>query len=295
MLTIDRQQSQGEANTRVPVISPVLHVIAMPALVYLRCRFGYSFLRPRSVFFILGYSMVLFTIYAFWNDARWSQYAPLCFFGMVAFVLYGLHWVIAFTQQIRGTAEHDQFSGKSNLVILLQAVGVHVDPDREWTFHWWVEPAFVALLGGLLQFSGAGQVLVWWLYLAAAALWCKEALNYWLPLRRLKRHQDSFQDAEESLGKAPPSTVHQAQPKAVRKSRRVRKRVSNEGANDPATERMYAEKLRLLPPFTLEQAEQNYRMLMKESHPDADGQEGAEQAQELNLAIEYFRSTLSET
>ena len=66
--------------------------------------------------------------------------------------------------------------------------------------------------------------------------------------------------------------------------------------NFPATEKTssetrFAEMLRLLPPYTLDKAEENFRTLIKLEHPDATSQspEHNARAADLNDAIEFFR------
>jgi hypothetical protein len=63
-----------------------------------------------------------------------------------------------------------------------------------------------------------------------------------------------------------------------------------------ALEFRYAEVLRLMPPYSLEQAEQNYRHLIKSVHPDPNNAEAGttEKAATLNEAIEYFRRSAAD-
>ena len=50
-----------------------------------------------------------------------------------------------------------------------------------------------------------------------------------------------------------------------------------------------------MPPYELQQAEQNYRALMKSCHPDPNNEsaENTQRAALLNDAIEFFRSRSS--
>ena len=48
-----------------------------------------------------------------------------------------------------------------------------------------------------------------------------------------------------------------------------------------------------MPPYTLEQAETNYRALIRNCHPDAAGDNpiASNRAAELNEALDYFRNS----
>ncbi len=80
-------------------------------------------------------------------------------------------------------------------------------------------------------------------------------------------------------------------PKATRKAKVKRQRAGMTPAEEMLQERHHAEVLRLLPPYTLHQAEDNYRALIKLDHPDAnDGSEVSTlRTAKLNEAVEYFR------
>lgn len=91
---------------------------------------------------------------------------------------------------------------------------------------------------------------------------------------------------------APPAQDGVAAPKPAGKEKVRWARAGGQSAADELVERRFAQVLRLMPPFTLEEAERNYRKLVKEHHPDtADG--GAENgaaAAELHQAIAWFRA-----
>ena len=59
------------------------------------------------------------------------------------------------------------------------------------------------------------------------------------------------------------------------------------------TEERFAKILRLRPPYNLERAEENYRMLVRLEHPDANenSPESNSTTAELNEAIEFFRKS----
>lgn len=79
---------------------------------------------------------------------------------------------------------------------------------------------------------------------------------------------------------------------AARKARVKRQRSSGK---DLATERRFAELLRLSPPYSLEMAEEHYRALIKDKHPDTQGEtaESTSRTVKLNAAIEFFRQRAS--
>ena len=119
-------------------------------------------------------------------------------------------------------------------------------------------------------------------------------MNHWFQIRQRKRRRDLFADTEETVELPVNATPSAEPPKATRKAKVRRSRSVDAAAPDVTEERRLAEVLRLLPPYTLSQAEANYRALIKHGYPDITGDcEGNNaRAAELNEAIEYFRASL---
>ncbi|MBK8091542.1 MAG: J domain-containing protein [Verrucomicrobiaceae bacterium] len=99
-----------------------------------------------------------------------------------------------------------------------------------------------------------------------------------------------FSDAEETMEGRPSATQFAAPSGKGRKPREKRQRANGAGGQGD-DEKRFAEVLRLMPPYSLQQAEQNYRALMKTCHPDPNDEsvENNQRAAELNDAIEFFR------
>jgi hypothetical protein len=289
----DKQITAPGTEPRIPVVSATVHCIAMTVLVFLRSSFGFAYLSPKSVFFAFSWAFILFTIFA-WNEpAVWRQYRSVCLFGMAAAALYWMQLLGAFLRELYRKGEHDHYSGRSHALRIISGAGTQ-GALAEMNLHLWAEPAAVLLTGLVLRFAFAERHLWIWLCFAAICLWFKEAFNYWHRLRQQKRQGDIFDDAGDTV--EPPSsagTQTQEPPKATRKARVKRER----SAPDPVEierESRAAELLRLLPPYTLEKAEENYHALIKMSHPDRNegATESVERSVALNEAIEFFRERL---
>lgn len=191
----------------IPVFSPALHCISMPAIVFLRTSFGYRYLAPKSVFFAFSWAFALFTIYA-WNEAEvWGEYRITCIFGVTAIGLYWLHLAIAVVRELRETGRHDRDSGTSHILRLMP-------PDQSWrtvaNLHLWAEPGAVLLAAALLYFFLKERHLSAWLLFTGICFWCKEAVNFWISLRYWKRHKDMLDDAED-MGEVSQNTPHNRQ------------------------------------------------------------------------------------
>ena len=287
----DRQVEIPSGQARIPLISALLHCISMSVLVYLRSSFGFVYLRSKSVFFAFSWALLLFTIYA-WNEPQvWQEYRFVCFFGIGSVALYWLHLTISFVRELHRKGEHDRFSGKSHPFRLMRLCGRVETPRAEMIQHLWIEPGAVLLSAIVIRWIAGDARLSLWLLSAAGCLWLKEALNYWHQLRQQKRQEDIFADTEDSVADTSPNTPNFEPPVAARKARVKRQRSSGE---DLATERRFAELLRLFPPYSLEMAEEHYRVLIKDEHPDTQGEtaESTSRTVELNAAVEYFRQSL---
>lgn len=287
----DRQVELPGGQGGIPFVSPFLHCVSMTVLVYLRTSFGFVYLRPKSVFFAFSWAFLLFTVYA-WNEPEvWQEYHRVCFFGLGSVGLYCFNLSGAFLRELKRKGEHDRFSGRSHPFTLLRWLGKGMSPRLEMIQHLWVEPAAVLFAALAIRLGFGERHLSVWLCLAATCLWTKEALNYWQDLRQAKRRDDIFAETEESVESTSPNTPNFEPPMAARKARVKRQR---NASDDPATQRRFAELLRLLPPYTIANAEAHYRALIKEEHPDthAEDAESSPRTAELNAALAYFREKL---
>ena len=209
---------------------------------------------------------------------------------MGAVILYTAHLMIAFTRETRRTGKHDFYSGTSHILRLPGVTQFRASTRTGTAIQMWVEPFIVLVIATVLRGFFAERLLSQWLLFVAAAMWCKEFINYWYHLRHRKKQEDVFSDAEETMEGNPSSPQFGAPSGKGRKPRekRLRANTSNEQGGD---EQRFAEVLRLMPPYDLQQAEQNYRALIKSCHPDkVDAAENAVRAAELNDAIEFIRS-----
>lgn len=210
---IDKQQEATPALTQIPFISPVLHVLSMPLLVFYRYGFGYSYLRPKAVFLAFAWASFLMS-FIVWNEpGLHSRFGALAIFLSSSSLLYLLHLAWAFSKETRSKGEIDQFSGRSFLLIPFGST--NADSETERIIHMLAEP-FVAFVAGavlrMLGFPGLGLLLA----AAAFSLFSKEAINTWLTKRRKKLIADKLKEAEDSIeqpSQAPP-------PASTRKPRR---------------------------------------------------------------------------
>jgi len=191
----DAQVDQSGQFARIPFLSTALHCGAMTVLVFLRSSFGYLYLRPRSLLFGAGWTVILFTIYAANTPSVWRQYGAVCLFGVVATLFYASHLAFSMWQQTRDQGEHDQYSGTSHLSRLLKKGGSETS-KFEFHLHLWGEALLVVIVATMLRTAGVSR-LPTWLAFAAFCLFGAELTNYWLTIRRKKRQADMFADAEE--------------------------------------------------------------------------------------------------
>ena len=290
----DRQVDQSPPQMRIPFISAALHCVSMTVIVLLRSSFGFSYLRPKSVFFAFSWAFVLFSIYAWYEKPVLAEYRIMCLYGLSAIAFYWVHFLIAFFRELYSEGTHDNVSGTPHTIRLLRMLGRTPTPLFEKNWHIWAEPLFV-LFGGLtLRFVFGEQHLSTWLVVVAPCLSFKEALNYWFQLRQRKRHRDSRDDAEDIFDDVPTGPAVEA-PKAVGKAKVKRARASGNSAADEIKDRHFEKVLRLIAPYTLDDAEQNYRKLIKQHHPDPKQEvdpENSAVSAELNDAIAHFRVKL---
>lgn len=293
----DRQAPSKPPPLRIPILSAVLHCVSMTVIVFFRSSFGYAYLSPKSVFFAFSWAFTLFCIYAWHAPGAWPRYWLLCLSGLAAIILYVTHLITAFSRELYRTGAHDHDSGTPHALRLLRRAGKAASPAFRRNWHLWVEPGVVLLASLVLRYGVGERPLSLWLFMAAPCLWLKEALNAWYFVRHRKLHEDSREDAEDLFEDAapPPATVEAPKPVAKEKVRRAR--VGGPSAADELAEHRFAQVLRLMPPYTLEDAERHYRQLVKEHHPDvsSDGKTSETTAAELNEAIAWFRRKAAES
>ncbi|HEY1080942.1 MAG TPA: J domain-containing protein [Prosthecobacter sp.] len=288
----DRQIQSTGAQPSIPILSPILHWLAMPVIVFLRGGFGFSFLSPKTVFLASIWAQVLFSIYAWMEQGAWFKYGIVAGFGLGASALYLLHLILAFSREVGRQGKHDFYSGTSHLLRLPGFSQLRGNPRSELMVHLWVEPFLALTAAAMLRAFFSDHRLSKWLVLVAAAMWLKEFINYWYGIRSEKKHEDIIEDAEEKM----PGSGSAEVPLPAAGTRKPRAKRPPQRSEDEQTvkeaEFRYAEVLRLMPPYTLEQAEQNYRHLIKSVHPDPNSAEAGttEKAATLNEAIEFFRS-----
>lgn len=282
----DRQIRSDSAGAAIPLLSPILHVFTMPAIVLLRRNFGYLYLRPKSVFLSLCWAFGLFAVYSWYVPARWKGNAGLCWFSALAAIFYVVHLIRSVISQFN-TAPHDQFSGKS----WLSASGM-----KPTFIAVWMEP-IALLLGAIFSRSYLpGDPLGKYLLFAGGSLWLKESINHWASLRKTKRQVDVTEDADETMekildsGQAPGTPDFDGATRTTRKPRTRRERVSTQTTGDLET---HASILRMLAPYTLDQAEKNFRLLAKQQHPD-NSQGDGQSMRQLTEARDFFRQLFAD-
>jgi hypothetical protein len=220
----DRQVEATQAIQRIPVLSAVLHCMAMTVLVFLRSGFGYAFLRPKSIFLAGSWAFLLFSIYA-WNEpAVWKSNSGLCLFGGSSAVLYVIHLTTAYVSELRDNATHDNNSGMPHSLRILGWLKIEPTPVLRRLVVMAVEPALVLSLALVFGLVGQGlQNLASWFFYTAIAMLLKELFNFWLPLRQRKRKRDGMDDTTEGFGSVNPTDADLPAP--IRKPKVRRQRV----------------------------------------------------------------------
>jgi hypothetical protein len=283
---------ERSAPGRIPIISPMLHCVAMPALVYLRSSFGYTLFRPRTIFFALSVAVSVLDYIAWHEPDLWREYRAVCVFGAGAVALYWLHFGITFIREIYRKSEQDDYSGTPHALRVLKRFGFS-GPAVEMNVHLWLEPATVLLVAGILRFIFGEDHLSAWLVVVAACMFAKEALNYWTEIRREKIARDITTEAEERGEALGGSQAKPETPQAARVASQTMKR--NAALSDEeARARRFAQVLGIAEPYDLEEAETNYRNRIRHTHLDTrdDSPESNARTAELNEAIEFFREKL---
>ena len=285
----DKQAKAATPAHEIPLISPLLHFFSMPVIVFWRSNFGYSYLRPKSVFLASTVACFVFARIVHESPSL-VRFEKLTTFLAVAASLYWLHLLRSFWQESRSRASHDQYSGTSHLLRLAPQTTVAQNSKLHRYTTWLFEPGFTIVAGLLIENrfdAKLGSLLCW----MGICLFFKESIRAWLSVRRTKRQSDILEDAEEST--LPNSSSSPARPiRSTRKPRTRRQR--NQSSEVDLQQNRFAEILRLMPPYTLEDAERNFRILIKETHPDQAGEspEAELRTRELTEAVEYFRAKL---
>ena len=288
---MDDVVNQRAAPTPIPVISPTLHCVAMTALVYLRTSFGYTFLRPKSIFFAFSWAFLLFVIVA-WNEpAIWHEYRAVCIFGTGAVVLYWIHFSRTFFREWKRQAEDDHYPGTSHTNRLSRQFGV--PPISEEVLRFWIEPGAVLFVSGTLRLAFGERHLSTWLCFVAFCMAGREAINHWTSVRREKVVGETMKKAKEQGETLSDNELPVEPPKPTR-TEPVKQKRNTAFAEEQAREERFAKILRLRPPYELEKAEEHYKTLVQLEHPDANqnSPESNAATAELNEAIAFFRDRL---
>ena len=282
---------ERSSPTPIPVLSPALHCVAMTALVYLRTSFGYTFLRPKGIFFALSWAFVLFDIAAWQEPQIWREYRAVCIFGAGAVTLYWTHLLLTFSSEWRKKADEDHYPGTSHTKRLARRFGFPAIAEE--TLHFWIEPGTVLLVSSILRFALGERHLSAWLVFVALCMVGREAINHWTAVRREKAGREGMRKAEQQGETFSDDSGRPEQPKPTRTEPVKQKRKSAFAKESMQGER-FAKILRLRQPYTLEKAEENYRALVMLEHPDTheNSPESNAATVELNEAVEFFRKTL---
>lgn len=288
----DRQAPISPPVQRIWIVSPLLHWATLPFIVYLRRGFGYSFLRPRTIFFALSCAGIVGFDYA--RQKAWGEFWALSIFGVGLAILYSIHFFLAVLQHFRSKTEHDFSSGKSWLLSTLNMVNRHAASALETAWPIWVEPAILLTAGFTLWKYWGEQWLSFWLMLTAPLLWFKECLNFWLTLRQKKKHADAIEDSLELMEGEPAENAFSPPLRSVRTTRVTRTRRHELSAEDELRLTRFSKLLEISPPYQLATADYNYRRLAKDLNgmnlpPDEYNAKLAE----LNDAIAFIRKYLN--
>lgn len=193
---IDKQPSATPALTGIPFISPVLHVVSMPVVVFFRYGFGYSYLRPKAVFLAFAWASFLLS-YIVWKEPDLQfRFGEPALFSSIAALLYLFHLAWSFIKEVRSDGQHDQFSGHS--ILLIPFGSTVADSKTERIIHILGEP-FVGFVAGIALSMFGYSTLGCLVTVAAFSLFTKEAINAWLTKRRKKLIADKLKEAEGTI------------------------------------------------------------------------------------------------
>lgn len=286
----DRQTEPTVGTSRIPFVSPLLHCIAMSVIVYLRSSFGFNYLRPRAVFFAISWVLVVFSAYAFLGEGNWRIYGRFCVFALGGVILYWIHFAIAFSRELYRAGKHDNDSGVAHASRLFFRNPASRTERMERIWRTCIEPGAIVVLS-FVSWQMGERLLAAWLVVAAIALSLKEFLNFWFSVRKETILRSMKEDAEALSADSPVANAADRVPEPTRKpiAKRVRGTVLS-----PLEElriKRYAELLELSEPYRLEEAEPNYRRIIRQFHTDT-GEGGTASdagAADLSEAIAFFR------
>lgn len=274
-------QAKADVPGSIPILSPLLHHFSMPLLVFLRHSFGYAFLRSKSIFLSSIFACCLLS-YIVWNEpALKSRFASLSCFLLTASALYMFHLLLSLSKNAGGRGEHDQDAGSSHLLSFL---GSSPSQKSHFLVHCLAEPAIFILLAVILPQSPLTTYFVF----AGIALAWKELIRSWLSIRTKKRLQDSIGDAKANIE----TTVGDKPTDLVSKGRSEREKLTRRYDSEETEEYIYAEILRLIPPYSLPQAELNFAALLSDEEQKTPVND--DRIDRLNTAIGYFRGKMPE-
>ena len=286
--------AERSAPGRIPVISPTIHCVAMPALVYLRSSFGFTLFRPRTIFFALSVAVSVLDSIAWHEPDLWREYASVCIFSGGAVALYWLHYGVTLIREFGRTSERkrDDYSGTSHILRILKWFGIG-RPAVELKVHLLLEPGIVLLIAAILRVALSEQHLSMWLIVVAICMIFKEGLNYWTEIRFKNIASDIKEEAEARSDDLGPDRAKPEAPRAARVASQTMKR-NVALSEEEARARQFAEALGITEPYDLEEAETNYRDRIRLTHPDThdNSPESNARSAELNEAIEFFREKL---
>lgn len=279
----DRQIEKKLESSGIPLVSPLLHIIAMPALVILRRDFGLNFLRPKSILIAICWAMLLFAIYSFFEPAWWNAHPALYSFIFVAGIFYVGHLLRSFFSQWT-KAPHDQFAGSS----WFSFTGIK---DRKIALI--IEPLFIlALAFGLQKVTNQPSVERGFIYIATA-MFSKQFINSWGQLRKVKQQLDATSDAEETMEIVSDDREGKVNQKAHKSPPTTRKKRANRQRHSISEEAIesqietHAIQLRMMKPYSLKKAEENYHLL--KTQLEMENVDNSIQIEKLNAALEFYQ------
>lgn len=227
----DRQSDVSGQQAHIPFISPLLHWLAMPGVVWLRHSFGYLYLRPKSVFLASCITSTILFAIAWQEPALWMPAGIPLIFAVATSFFYVVHLCLAVIAQTSNTGEHDTYSGKSYLTRVARAFGAETAERFEMHLHLWIEPAILLLAAATIKITTGRAALPTWLTVIALALSAKELRNYWSEIRKHKRKADMLsetKDDAEDLSERPEVEA----PKPTRKPRQKHTRPGSDGGEN---------------------------------------------------------------
>lgn len=295
---LDYQIHKKAPQPGIPVVSAVLHVISMTVVVFLRRRFGYSYLQYISTFVAITWGLLIFTGFAWASrneNTVWQHHKWLILFTTTSLVLFFIHLAIAYFGVYLRINPHDHEAGKSWL-----ETGNPSDPAIT---HLLIEPLFVFSAGAVFYFISAETVMLGlWLFIAAIAMSIKESINSFHHERKLQQTSDALLDAERNMRhnpyqkKAPRRSVRKTKPRKPSFQKQNHSVPQPPASHDDELAIHYADIIGLEPPYDFKSAQKAYRRKLKELHPDGNLSDDSEisedtpQFSELRKALHFFKT-----